>query len=352
GRVIGNRDLVLRYELGIDEAVSAGSSYHADERGGFIALQIEPPKLPATELITPREVVFVLDTSGSMAGEPLSASKTFMRAALEGLRPKDHFRIVRFSDAPEQFASTPLPATPENIRAGLRYVATLSAQGGTEMNRAMRTTFDLPPLPNSLRIVIFLTDGFIGEDRQVIQTVSRRIGDARLYAFGIGTAVNRYLLEGMAKEGRGRARIVGIGEQADAVAKALAQSLDAPLLTDITVDWNGLAVGGQSPARIGDLFAGGGVTVLARTPPIAVPQQIFIKGRVNGRPATLPVDLTLAGSEDAESSAPSSALPVVWARERIFDLERDYTLSGGTDATLKEQITQLGLDFSLQTAFT
>ncbi|MEM6665443.1 MAG: VIT and VWA domain-containing protein [Pseudomonadota bacterium] len=350
GRAIGNRDLVVRYELGSDASVTAGVLSHRDERGGFLALQIEPPRLPAEDAITPRELVFVLDTSGSMSGQPMAASKTFMRAALSGLRAGDHFRILRFSNSTSQFAQQPVAASQQNIRAGINYVNGLSAGGGTEMNQAINAAFDLPPLADTLRIVVFLTDGYIGADREVIQTVAKRIGDARIHAFGVGSAVNRYLLEGLAEEGRGKARMIGVDENAREAAEALARSLDAPLLTDIVIDWNGLKVTGQSPARLPDLFEGGSVTVLGRYTSSGN-HRIEITGKVNGRPASMPIDLALASTADADTGD-NPALPVVWARQRIFDLERDYTIAGGQDERTREAITTLGLDFSLQTAFT
>ncbi|MEM8814002.1 MAG: hypothetical protein AAGF59_15430, partial [Pseudomonadota bacterium] len=225
------------------------------------------------------------------------------------------------------------------------------AVDGTEMNKAINAAFDIPPLDKTMRIVVFLTDGYIGADRQVIQTVAKRIGNARIYAFGVGKSVNRYLLEGLAEEGRGRARYVEIDEDASEAAEALARSLDAPLLTDLEIDWNGLDVAAQSPVRLPDLFAGGAVTVLARYKQGGA-HRITVKGRINDRPASLPIDMILKNTPSAGDSVGDSALPVTWARERIFDLERAYTISGGKDKRAEQAITKLGLDFSLQTAFT
>ncbi|MDN3719810.1 VWA domain-containing protein [Roseibium salinum] len=220
GRDIDNRDFVLRYELASETHVSAGLTSHFDrERGGYLSLLIEPPKLPAEQMIGQREMVFVLDTSGSMRGLPMEASKTFMKAAIQALRPDDYVRILRFSDNTSQFAAGPVLAKERNKQAALRFVSGLSASGGTELNRAINTAFDMPQPDNTTRIVVFLTDGYIGAESQVIASISRRIGNARIYAFGVGDAVNRYLLEAMAKEGRGYARIVPVGEDANEVAE-------------------------------------------------------------------------------------------------------------------------------------
>ncbi|MGI9384891.1 MAG: VIT and vWA domain-containing protein, partial [Methyloligellaceae bacterium] len=202
GRAIGNRDFVLRYRLA-GRTVEAGVLTHRDDRGGFFSLMIEPPKSPAAKEVTPRELVFVLDTSGSMYGEPVEASKTFMRHALKKLRPTDSFRIVRFSNNATEFSSGPVPATQQNISLGLSFVNRLSAGGGTEIPNAIRRAFDVPQTPGTLRIVVFLSDGYIGNEAEVLGLIASRIGKARIYAFGVGTGVNRYLLAEMARKGRG-----------------------------------------------------------------------------------------------------------------------------------------------------
>tara|TARA_R110000751_G_scaffold10055_2_gene37288 strand:+ start:124525 stop:126762 length:2238 start_codon:yes stop_codon:yes gene_type:complete len=346
GAQIDNRDFVLRYALAADSDITAGALAHYDARGGFLSLLIEPPKMPKQGLATPRELIFVLDTSGSMSGAPLRASQVFMHEALKNMRPDDHFRILSFADTTSQFASNPIAATPDNIQEGLRYVSGLTAGGGTQMNDAIRNAFTSAPLDDAMRIIIFLTDGYIGGDREVIATVAQQIGNARLYAFGVGSSVNRFLLEGMANEGRGYVRYIEPGELAFEVAETFARDLKTPLLTDISVDWNGLAIEGQSPAKIRDLFEGGSVRVFARYKE-GGKHTIFVKGRINGRQASMPVEISLP----MYASGEESAIPIIWARQQIFDKNRTYIISGQPDG-LKEQITQLGLRFSLQSAFT
>ena len=351
GKEIDNRDLVVRYELSQQHNISQGVLSHQDERGGFLSLAIEPPKTVSEDVVTARELVFVLDTSGSMRGHPMNASKTFMATTLKAMRPTDYFRILRFSNNTSQFATRSLRATPENIIRAQYFVNGLSAGGGTELNNAINVAFDAAQPANTMRIVVFLTDGYIGADRHVIKTVAERIGDARIYAFGVGNSVNRFLLEGMAREGRGRARYVGVGETHSEAAQSLAADLQAPLLTNISIDWNGLEITEQTPTKIPDLFAGGNVNVLARFKKSGS-YKIFIKGFVNGRKASLPVDIDLSASGTEKAAAKSNAIPLLWAREMIFDKDRKYTIGGAEDGRLKEEITQLGLQFSLQSRFT
>lgn len=340
GKVLDNRDLIIRFTLGGETLQAAGLS-HTDARGSFLSLMIEPPALAETIPATPRELVFVLDTSGSMGGLPMKASKRFMDAALSGLRPEDYFRIIPFANHTQRFANASAPATSANIRKARRYVKNLSAGGGTEIDNAIRTAFGTAQPRDTMRIVVFLSDGYIGNEAQVLKTIRQQIGRARIYAFGIGNAVNRYLLDGMADEGRGYARYVGVDEDAVEVAETLAADLKTPLLTDITIDWGDLEVTDVSPARLPDLFAGNSLRVYARHEGQSA-ADITLRGLVQGREATMPVKLKLTDSADA------AALPLIWARNRIATLTRQIAVGDDADRA-DQEITKLGLDFSLQT---
>jgi len=209
GRTIDNQDFVLAYALA-GKKVTAGVTTWARNGKGVLSVLIEPPARAAASKITPREMVFVLDCSGSMHGVPLDTSTRFMRPALANLRPTDRFRIIRFSHTASGFAETPLPATEKNIRQGLEFIDSLSGSGGTEMTTGIRAALDPRPVPGALRIVVFLTDGYVGNDADIVRLIRQRRGTARLFSFGIGNAVNRYLLSEMARAGRGAARYHGV----------------------------------------------------------------------------------------------------------------------------------------------
>lgn len=341
GRVIDNADLVIRYSLE-GETLQAASLSHTDERGGFVTLMIEPPALLDANEVTPRELVFVIDTSGSMGGAPLRASKRFMTSALRGLRQNDYFRIIPFANTASTFSDAALAATPANLRAAHRFVDQLQAGGGTEIDKAIRAAFAARQPTEAMRIVVFLSDGYIGDEAQVLRTINQQIGDARIYAFGVGNAVNRYLLDAMADEGRGYARYVPVGEDPEEIAETLAADLKSPVLTDISIDWGALDVFEVVPAKIPDLFMGQGLRVYARHDGTAKTAQITVQGLIQGRIAEMPVNLTLTNTENA------SALPLIWARNRIALLNREVSLMqnpGVADA----EITRLGLEFALQT---
>ncbi len=355
-RTIDNRDFVLRYELA-GRKVDAGLLAHKDQRGDFFSLLVEPPKVPLEQDITPREMVFVLDTSGSMSGLPMEASKTFMRHAINSLRPRDYFRVIRFSSDTGEFSSSPVQATMLNKLAGIKYVNSLRAGGGTRIPAAIDAAFATKAPRHTLRIVTFLSDGYIGNEARVLKLIAQKIGKARIYAFGVGTSVNRYLLSEMARKGRGFARYIDPTEDVNDVAIELAARLEAPLLTDIEVDWGTLKASAITPGAIRDLFKGDSLRLMAKSShPLEAgsTHKVIVKGMSNGRKASMPLTLTIPQNLQGRSSA----LPLLWARTRIKDHMRELMTphqlrqSGQSDEKIAQLVTKLGLDYSLISQWT
>ncbi len=354
-RVIDNRDFVLRYTLA-GNAVQAGVVTHTDQRGGFFSLVIEPPAVPSEAQIVPRELVFVLDTSGSMSGEPIDASKAFMQRALATLRPGDFFRIIQFGSTPREFTDGPVPASAANVARASAFVRGLSADGGTEVVPAMQQAFAMRQQPDTLRIVVFLSDGYIGNEAEVLQFMAQHLGRARVYAFGVGSSVNRHLLSEMARRGRGFARYIDPTESGLEAAHDLAAQLDMPVLTDIRIDWGNLAPAEVTPAIIPDLFVGDSLRLMGRFTGQRT-GTIVVHGDANGRPASLPVQVTLTDAPSS-MSASTSAIPIIWARAQVADLMRDYTSPAELRTVqlnaqqLEARVTELGLAFALVTDWT
>lgn len=344
GRVKDNADFVLRYTLAETQTL-AGLLAHKDERGGFFSLMIEPPKLAPAQPATAREVVFVLDTSGSMNGAPIDASKAFMDHALAGLKPDDYFRIIRFSDTATAYASQAQRATPANLLEAAAFVQTLSAGGGTEIANAISTAFATPQPRDTLRLVVFLSDGYIGNEAEVLRTIDTVIGAARIYAFGVGTSVNRYLLDEMARVGRGEVRYIDPTEAGLDAARSFAAQIETPVLTDISVDWGNLDVADVTPALLPDLFTGGALRVQGRYDG-GGPRTITIRARANGQPVEMPLLLTLP----EEPTTGTDAVALIWARARIADLMRATAINPSRD--VQAAVTRLGLAFNLATRWT
>lgn len=353
GRTIDNRDFSLSYVLaGEDTQAGLLADYDPRAKHGYFSLLVEPPAGARHDLATPREMVFVLDCSGSMAGQPMDASKAFMRRALTTLRPTDSFRIIRFSDSATDYSSEPILATVGNVEDALAYVDELEGSGGTVMTSGIEQALTVPPKPGTIRLVTFMTDGYIGNDFEVVTLLRRHIGDARLFAIGVGTSVNRYLIEEMGRTGRGFSRYIDPTANIDQVASELAERLETPLLTDISIDAPTAGIDQLSPQLVPDLFAGQSLRVVGtyRNPG----RHTFeVHGKVAGRAVTIPVTVNLPAQSEA-----GDAVRLTWARAQIADRMHDLTApaslrpDGPTDPELQRQITDLGLQHSLMTQWT
>ncbi|MFN8178296.1 MAG: VIT domain-containing protein [bacterium] len=340
---VPNKDFVVRCRAKGDGPETGVTAYH-DGKTGYLSVLVHPKLDLDRGDVTPKEMIFVLDCSGSMSGEPIAAAKQVVRHALTNVDPRDTFQIIRFSEGASGFASRPVPATAENVRRGLAYLDTLQGEGGTMMIEGIRAALGFPSDPSRLRIVMFLTDGYIGNEAEILSEVRARIGNARLFAFGVGSSVNRYLLDGLAQEGRGEVQYFLPGSSVtDEVAKFYGR-IRNPYLTDVTLAWHGVDVEDATPSRVPDLFGGQPLCVQARYTG-GGDASLEVHGKIAGRPWSKRVMLDLPRRESG-----NPAIGALWARARIASLEREDL--HGTDAAIAEQITQLGLEHRLVTKYT
>ncbi len=341
---IPNKDFVLRYDVA-GAKPEVGFLAHRGDLGGYFLLMFQPPEQADAADITPKEMVFVVDTSGSMSGEPIALVKQAMRHALKNLNPDDTFQIIRFSESASPFAKEPLPNTPENVRRGLSYINGLEGEGGTMMIEGIKAALDYPLADNRLRIVCFMTDGYIGNESEILDAIQRKIGrQTRLFSLGVGSSVNRYLLDRMADVGRGAVQYVVLNEKPDEAVNKFYERVRNPVLTDIRVDWAGLDVRDLIPARIPDLFTGQPIFALGRFEQ-AGSATVKVQGRVGGREVTYDVAVTLP----AESAA-NAALAPLWARGRIKELSAEQY--GGENPDVVKAITDLALKYRLMSPYT
>lgn len=353
GHVIDNRDFVLKYQLSGKMTQAGFLSTMTDKGNGYFSLLIEPPALPNENQISNREMVFVLDTSGSMNGAPLEASKVFMRHALNNLRTGDHFRIISFNSTATEYSTQPQLATTDNIKRGLNFVDGLSARGGTEIANSISQAFRVAPKDGNIRLVTFLTDGYIGNEATILNQISGSIGDARIFAFGVGTSVNRYLLSEMGRKGRGFARFIDPTEDMNDAAISLATRLNAPVLTDISLDFGNLEVEQLTPDVIPDLFAGDSIRIQGKYKRSG-DHVIRVNGKSRAKAASLPMRVTLAKSGDDQKEA----IGIIWARSQVADKMRHITTpdrlrtTSKTVPQLKKEVVELGLNHSIVTKWT
>ena len=347
GATIPNKDFILRYDVA-GRSIQDALLTHRSDKGGFFTLILQPPDRVATDDVTPKELVFVLDTSGSMSGFPIEKAKETMRLALDNLYPSDTFNLITFSGDTRILFPEPVRATRGNLRRAQEFLAATSGGGGTEMMGAIKAALEPTDSQSHVRIVCFMTDGYVGNDMQIINEVQKH-KNARVFAFGIGSSVNRFLLDNMALAGRGEVEYVGLNDDGSAAAKRFHQRVRNPLLTDLSIDWNGLPVADVYPKRIPDLFGAKPVIVTGRyTSPGS--GTIRLKGNMAGSPYTREIQVTLP-----ETMALHDVLAPLWARGRIDSLmSEDYfgVQRNRIREDLKNAITQLGMEFRLMTQFT
>jgi Ca-activated chloride channel family protein len=337
---VPNKDFVLRFRVAGDE-IKAGIITHKDERGGYFTMMLYPPAQIASMRRAPLEMVFVLDCSGSMDGRPIAQAKEAIRAGLKLLQPLDSFQLINFSMSASQLGYRPLAATPENIRFALRHLDSLNAEGGTMMIEGVKGALDFPHDPQRLRVVCFLTDGYIGNEEEILREVERKLGPSRIFSFGVGTAVNRYLLDSMAREGRGAVAYLLNETDSAPVMTEFFERISHPALTDLEINWHGMNVKEVFPKRFPDLFPG---------------RPVLITGRFKGEPPAFVSVHAKQGEDWRDLAAPvfygegRPALANIWARTKIADLSLRSIRSQFQN--FAGDIKKTALDYGLVSQFT
>ena len=339
-----NRDIVIEYRLAGRE-IASGVLVHEGRDENFFLAMIEPPARVATDAIVPREYVFVLDVSGSMHGFPIDIAKALLRGLVANLRPTDTFNIIPFAGGHLLLARQSLPATRENVEAARRFIDGQRGGGSTELLAALRTALALPAEAGRARSFVIITDGYVSIEKEAMDLVRANLGQANVFAFGIGSSVNRFLIEGLARAGRGEAFIVLNSQQAAIEADRFRRYIEAPLLTRIRVGFRDFDAYDVDPPQLPDLFA---------------QRPLVLSGKFRGAPAgTIEISgLTATGafhrsidiSTNRTPEAKTQALATLWARSRIATLG-DYQKLVHDSAAVKE-ITALGLQYGLLTDYT
>ena len=314
-----DRDVVLDYRLAGRE-IASGVLVHEGQDENFFVAMVEPPARTPAAAIVPREYVFILDVSGSMHGFPIETAKTLLHGLVGNLRPTDTFNIIPFAGGHSLLAPRSLPATRENIEAARRFIGGQRGSGSTELLAALRAALALPTDPDRARSFVVITDGYVSIEKEAMDLVRAHLGDANVFAFGIGSSVNRFLIEGLARAGRGEPSIVLNPQQAAVEADRFRTYIEAPLLTRIRVDFRGFDAYDVDPPQLPDLFA---------------LRPLVLSGKFRGAPrgsieisgvtATGAYHRTIDVSAAGGSTQP--ALATLWARSRIATLG-DYRETG------------------------
>ncbi|MCL2345729.1 MAG: VWA domain-containing protein [Desulfobulbus sp.] len=340
-----NRDFVLDYRLAGGRIESGLMLYegHGENAENFFLAMIEPPQSTPASVITPRDYIFVVDISGSMHGFPLATAKTVLERLIGGLRPSDSFNVLLFSGSSQMLSPHSVPATRANIEAALATISHYQGGGGTELIPALKRAYAEAKAENLSRSIIVVTDGYVTVEREAFELVRNNLSKANLFAFGIGSSVNRHLIEGLARAGMGEPFVITDPLQTPEQAARVRRMIESPVLTNVQARFEEFDAYVIEPAALPDVLGERPVIVFGKWRGAA-------KGRliVEGRSASGPYRQVIEVDPNARRDA--AALKSLWARHRIASLSDQEALEGG-DA-YRQRITDLGLSYSLLTQYT
>ncbi|MGQ9427602.1 marine proteobacterial sortase target protein [Gilvimarinus sp. F26214L] len=338
-----DRDTVLEWEPAGGAAPMAAALSEKLGEHHYLFLMLLPPQLVATGSILPRETIFIVDTSGSMAGNSIAQAKSALLEALAQLKPSDRFNLVEFNSHTHALWSGTRTADPANLNEAALFVERLQANGGTEMRPALDLALSTEERSGYVQQVVFVTDGSVGNEGELFELIRRKAGGKRLFTMGIGSAPNSHFMREAALAGRGSFTYIGSQEQVERAMLDLFHKLQNPLITDLQVDFQGAEVD-FFPRALPDLYAGEPLTMAVRVtgPP---PVQITLSGQQQGR--------TFSRQVLVPPRATGKDLSKLWARRHLQELESEARRSGNTqNADIKTRITQLALQHQLMSRFT
>jgi len=340
-RSLATKDFILEY--GVNDAdISSGVITGNRDNEQFFLCQIEAPEMSCEPEISPREYIFIVDVSGSMNGFPLDVSKQLLRNLLNQLTPQDRFNILFFAGGSNMLSEQSLTVNRENLSYALKAIDGQVGGGGTHMLTAIKNAMKYPKDKGYSRSFVIVTDGYVTVEEAAMEYIQDHLADANFYAFGIGSSVNRYLIEAIAHVGRSEPFVVLNQKESKAIAQDFQKYIQYPVLTDIRIEADGIDVYDIIPERIPDLTAG---------------RPIYFFGKYTGKEGGT---LTVTGNQSGKTfkdkvqingrSDFMTAIPYLWAREKIRLLDDFNAASVSADRV--DKITKLGLDYNLLTKYT
>ncbi|MYB93174.1 VWA domain-containing protein [Candidatus Poribacteria bacterium] len=342
---IPNKDFVMKYAVVGKKPEMAVLAHSQVPKQGYFMLMIQPKLDAELAEAPPREIVFLVDVSGSMRGEPTQKVKETMHHFLRLTKPKDTVQVITFSNRANKLFEKPVPAIQANIEHALNFTQQMWSGGGTEMLNAIKLVLNEPIDQERVRIVVMLTDGYIGNEAEIIAEIDRRAGDQiRFSAIGIGTSPNRYLIDGVAKHGGGLAEVIELNTDPGPLVAQIAERIHRAQLAKIQIDWNGLSVYETYPRRIPELWAGRPVLMFGRYS-AGGSEKIELSGSAEGKPLKYKLHVTLPDAQPAHD-----VLSKVWARKKIEDISA--RLHAADAPEIIEEITNIALTHRLMTQYT
>lgn len=339
----GNRDFILHFRMR-DKQIASGVMTFSQDGENYFLMMAQPPARVVPEQVMKREYLFVVDVSGSMNGFPLDTARVVIRNLLGGLKSTETFNILFFSGGSQELSPQPLPATPENLQRAMSMMDSMEGGGGTELLPALQKAFAMPRTPDTTRGIVVVTDGYVDVERQVYDLIAANLNDTNVFAFGIGSSVNRHLMEVMASAGAGEPFIVTGPSEAPPATARFRRYVEAPLLSKVSLRGEGVELYDMEPADIPVMLAERPLVVFGKYRAAMQGASLRLKGRTAAGDYESRLPLAQNGS-----LSHAELLPVLWARQRLMRLA---DLRGEDAQEDRAQIVALGLRYSLLTPYT
>lgn len=339
------KDFVLHYQLK-DKKIESGLLLFEGEDENFFLYTAQPPDRVTLNDIPEREYIFIVDVSGSMNGFPIEISKKVMKNLLQGLRPEETFNVLLFAGTSAQIFDTPVEASKANIDKALSMISDETGSGSTELLPALEQALAMSSSEQRSKSLVIVTDGYITVEAEAFELVAKKRGEANFFAFGIGGSVNRHLIEGLAHVGRTDPLIVLNETEAKEKVKLFQSYLSSPVLTDIQVQADGFEVY-DTDLTVPDLFAQKPITIVGKYK--GTPGGSIKLTGTYGKNKPFALDLAVAEYQPSEQN---KSLRQLWARQKIKGLTDFQHITRSTNADLVQEITDIGLKYSILTSYT
>jgi Ca-activated chloride channel family protein len=345
GSVTANRDFVLEWRSASADPTLGLFAQHT-AKGDYVMASVTPPADTSSLPTPPREMVFVIDNSGSMGGDSMDEAKASLLHALGTLRPQDHFNVIRFDDTMTRLFDHSVAATPDQVDLARRFAGSLEAQGGTEMLPALKAALADAATgggdsPEVLRQIVFLTDGEISNEREMVAAIGADGGRSHVFMVGIGSAPNNYLMDRISTAGGGIYTHIGAPGEVAAKMTPLLDVLSHPAVRNLSVRVEGGSLD-LLPSRLPDVYAGRPLVLVGRTDHLT--GNLTVRGMIGGKPWERRIDLA--------SALPSPAVEKLWAHSRIGDIEADRALGKLEDAAADAEVERIGMESEIVTSRT
>lgn len=345
--VIPNKDFVLSWHTA-GNAIQTGIQTHRLGKDGYLSVSLMPPERVEVNQVTPKEIIFLVDCSGSQAGLPIEKAKETLSFIVDKLGAEDTLQILAFNNSVDKLFDRPIALKFLDKLSAKSFIQKLNGNGGTFMAPAVEEACAMPIDPKRLRIVTFMTDGYVGNDKEILGLVRKYRGSSRWFSFGTGDNVNRYLIDGIAREGGGEADYVLLNAPSKEIAESFWKRISSPVLTNVKLDFGDLPVQDVVPHVASDVWAQRPLTFSARysKPAHGV---ITITGYSGGKKYKKELAVNLPATDKG-----NSVIGTLWARQKIEQLSDEDNLESVSGYPNKHtyEITKLGLEHHLLTPYT